>query len=168
MVDRPVARLELDPESRCTPCGLLAAPHPQPRQCVARTDAFSVAHSFNTSLEGWLVVLPRRHVVRVADLDDAEARELGPLLCAVSAALAAVVGCEKTYVIQLAEAPGFNHVHFHVVPRRADLPEELTGVRVFGMLGDGVEPVPEPRQDAICLEVRKLLVAGGVASAPRA
>ena len=41
----------------------------------------------------------------------------------------------KTYVIQLAEAEGFSHVHFHVVPRMADQPDELRGPRIFAMLG---------------------------------
>ena len=58
--------------------------------------------------------------MRVGDLDDDEARELGPLLSDVSAALRDVVGCEKTYV----------------VPRQADLPEAHSGPRVFGLLGD--------------------------------
>ncbi len=39
-----------------------------------------------------------------------------------------------TYVAQFAEAEGFAHGHFHVVPRTADLPAELRGPRVFGLL----------------------------------
>jgi len=138
---------------------------PPPRDRVARTGRFSVAHAFNSSLEGWLVVLPRRRVVRVGDLDDDEARELGPLLSDVSAALRDVVGCEKTYVVQLAESPGYHHVHFHVVPRQADLPEAHRGPRVFGLLGDAVEPVADDRQDAIALAVRERFAAAGAAHA---
>ena len=52
-------------------------------------------------------------------------RRAGAILHQVSAALRAVVGCQKTYVLQLAESGGqFHHVHFHVVPRRADLPDK--------------------------------------------
>jgi diadenosine tetraphosphate (Ap4A) HIT family hydrolase len=35
----------------------------------------------------------------------------------------------------LAEAEGFSHVHFHVVPRMPDQPIELRGPRIFSALG---------------------------------
>jgi diadenosine tetraphosphate (Ap4A) HIT family hydrolase len=151
----PDATLALDDASRCLACPRLALEDPAPRERVVATRHWSVAHAFNTALEGWLVVLPRRHVVAVDQLDAAEAAELGPLLVAVSRALRAVVGCEKTYVIQLAESPGFNHVHVHVVPRRADLPADLAGPRIFGLLGvDDDAVVPEARRDALALAIR--------------
>jgi diadenosine tetraphosphate (Ap4A) HIT family hydrolase len=45
-----------------------------------------------------------------------------------------VLGCQKTYVAQFAEAEGFAHVHFHVVPRPPDLARELRGPRIFQLL----------------------------------
>ena len=50
-----------------------------------------------------------------------------------------MVGCEKTYVALFAEAEGFSHVHFHVVPRMADLDPSLHGPRVFQLLGVGAD-----------------------------
>jgi hypothetical protein len=47
---------------------------------VHRTEHWDVAHAFGTSLEGWLVIVARRHVATVADLDDAAAAELGTLI----------------------------------------------------------------------------------------
>lgn len=101
---------------------------------IVVTANWRIAHAFNTSLEGWLVLLPRRHVTAIDELSDAEAAELGPLLRRASAALRAETGCAKTYVIQFAEAAGFQHVHFHIVPRRSDLSEEHRGPRVFHYL----------------------------------
>ena len=75
-----------------------------------------VAHAFGTSLPGWLVVVPRRHVIALDELTAGEAADLGPLLRALTAAMRAVLGCGKTYVALFAEAEGFEHVHFHVVP----------------------------------------------------
>jgi diadenosine tetraphosphate (Ap4A) HIT family hydrolase len=94
-----------------------------------------VAHAFATALPGWLVVVPRRHVTALDELTPEEAAELGPVLRSVTAALRTVVGCDKTYVALFAEAEGFAHVHFHVIPRHADLPDDLRGPRVFGLLG---------------------------------
>ena len=67
-------------------------------------------------------MLPRRHILALDELSHAEAAALGPLLRAVTAALREVTGCAKTYVALFAEAEGFGHVHFHVVPRRHGVP----------------------------------------------
>ncbi|MEV0354048.1 hypothetical protein AB0H88_50615 [Nonomuraea sp. NPDC050680] len=42
--------------------------------------------------------------------------------------------CEKTYVMQFAELEGFNHVHFHTVPRMADLSADLRGPKILGLM----------------------------------
>ena len=93
-----------------------------------------VAHAINVALRGWLVVMPRRHVTSIAELTEAEAAALGPLLHRVSRALHDVVGCAKTYVMQFAEADGFAHAHFHVVPRMPDLPRQHLGPGIFHYL----------------------------------
>jgi len=161
----PPDLLPLDDAAHCLACPRLTAPDPPPRERIVTTGRWSVAHAFNANLEGWLVVLPVRHVVAVDALDEDEARELGPLLRAVSAALRAVVGCEKTYVLQLAESEGFNHVHFHVVPRRADLPDAYCGTKIFGLLGNAsLDVVDAARMDELALGVRGHLVAAGVAA----
>jgi diadenosine tetraphosphate (Ap4A) HIT family hydrolase len=111
------------------------------RERLAVDESWRVAHAVGTALPGWLVLVPRRHVTTVADLTDAEAAALGFWQVRLSRALRAVVGCVKTYVVQFAEAEGFSHVHFHVIPRMADLPVERRGPAVFGMLG-----VPQAQQ----------------------
>ena len=87
-----------------------------------------------TSLPGWLVMVPRRHVIALDELTAKEAADLGPLLRALAAAILAVLECAKTYVALFAEAEGFEHVHFHVVPRSRDMDPGLRGPRVFGHL----------------------------------
>lgn len=87
------------------------------------------------SLPGWLVLVTRRHIEAVAELTEAESVELGHLLQRTSHALHLTTGCLKTYVIQFAEAAGHPHVHFHVVPRMADQPQDRRGPQIFGYLG---------------------------------
>jgi len=158
-----------DPAAPCSACPRLAALAPPPRERIAATQRWSLAHAFNANLEGWLVLLPIRHVVALHELDEHEAAELGPLLRGASAALRAVVGCAKTYVLQLAESEGFHHVHFHVVPRGRDLPDAYVGSKVFGLLGNpSLDVVAPERMDELALEVRAhLLAAGFVSSADR-
>ncbi|MFJ8857642.1 HIT family protein [Streptomyces sp. NPDC102451] len=111
-----------------------------PRECVVFDELWRVAHAFDTAVPGWLVLLPRRHVTAVHDLTDAEAAALGTWQVKLSRALRSVTGCVKTYVIQFAEAEGFAHAHFHIVPRMPGLPPEQRGAGVFGLLG---RPEPE-------------------------
>lgn len=121
-----------------------------------------MAHAFGTALPGWLVVLPRRHVTALDELTTEEAEELGPLLRAATLALREVTGCEKTYVTLFAEAEGFAHVHFHVVPRYANLDPDLRGPRVFSLLGmDPAQSVPDTLMDQIAAHVAAALATLG-------
>ena len=126
---------------------------------ILRTPNWDVVHAFGTSVEGWLVIVARRHVESVSELTDDEAVGLGTLIRNVSAALHEVVGCAKTYVAQYAEHPEHAHVHFHVIPRAADLPAEGRGPGIFRSLGvPDEDAVPESRRDEIAAAIRRLLV----------
>jgi diadenosine tetraphosphate (Ap4A) HIT family hydrolase len=93
-----------------------------------------VAHAIRCALPGWVVVLPARHVLSLAELTPEEAEPLGPLLTAVSRAVVEVMGCQKVYLALFAEAEAFRHLHIHVIPRQADLADSLRGPRVFDYL----------------------------------
>lgn len=131
-----------------------------PRERIAADRHWRVAHATGSSLPGWLVLLPRRHVTAVAALTDAEAAGLGAWQVRLSRALHEVTGCVKTYVAQFAELPGFQHVHFHVVPRAADLPADRCGPRVFGSLQPAAAPkVTDARMDELALALRRHIQA---------
>ncbi|MFD9330814.1 HIT family protein [Streptomyces sp. NPDC060065] len=135
-----------------------------PRECVAFDQHWRVAHGFNTALPGWLVLLPRRHVTAVHDLTYAEAATLGTWQVKLSRALRDVTGCVKTYVVQFAEAEGFAHVHFHIVPRMAKLPEAQRGPGVFELLRRPEhEQVPADQADHIAHALRTQLLRPGTA-----
>ncbi|WP_353946805.1 HIT family protein [Streptomyces sp. HUAS MG91] len=126
-----------------------------PRERVAHDTHWRVAHSFTSALPGWLVLLPRRHVTAVHDLSDSEAAALGGWQVGASRALREVTGCAKTYVAQFAEADGFAHVHFHIVPRAAELPAAQRGPGVFELLhGPRRGRVSAEQADEIALALR--------------
>jgi diadenosine tetraphosphate (Ap4A) HIT family hydrolase len=126
-----------------------------PREDIVDDDKWRVCHSFNSSLPGWLVLVPRRHITAIHDLDPEESARLGPLIASLSKALNAVMACEKTYVIQFAETEGFAHVHFHVVPRMAEFTDEQRGPNVFSFLGDDKSKwIGTEEMDRIALAVR--------------
>lgn len=129
------------------------------RETVAVDDCWRVAHAFDTALPGWLVLLPLRHVVSIGDLTDAEAAGLGGWQVRLSRALREVTGCQKTYLAQFAEKEGFAHVHFHLVPRMPDQPDDRRGPAVFGYLGVAAgECVSEQRQDELAETLRAHLL----------
>lgn len=129
-----------------------------------RTLSWDVAHAFDTSIEGWIVLVARRHITALADLSEAEAATLGPLIAAVSRALRDTVGCEKTYVVQFAEHPRHRHVHVHVIARPIDLPPEERGPGIFSRLeASPAHRVSEDRMNQIAHDLRRHLHEAGMA-----
>ena len=127
--------------------------------CIHRTQFWDVVHSYNTALPGWLVLVARRHIEAIDELTDEEAAELGILLQRTSLALKEITGCAKTYVMQFAEMAEHPHVHFHVVPRMANLPEERRSTKIFGYLGVSEEErLSEETMNEIAAKVKKILV----------
>jgi diadenosine tetraphosphate (Ap4A) HIT family hydrolase len=126
------------------------------RENVWSADGWNVVHAFDSSLAGWLVVFPARHVEALDELTDEESCTAGRLLRDVSRALKSVTGCVKTYLALFAEAPGCHHLHFHVVPRMTDLSPERQHNAVFAYLNE--EPLSDDERDAIAREVKAALL----------
>jgi diadenosine tetraphosphate (Ap4A) HIT family hydrolase len=145
----------------CFACDQQAAVSPPPREDVMHTDHWRVAHAFNSTLPGWLVLLPTRHVTSFTQLTQEAADELGGLVSRFSSALETVTGCVKTYLMQFSEAEGFSHLHLHLVPRLPDHPEDARGPRVFAYLSeDQARWLPTSERDAIALSLRAALDGG--------
>jgi diadenosine tetraphosphate (Ap4A) HIT family hydrolase len=116
-------------------CGICTADRPPPPGGVIHDDGiWRVEHiAPPIPLLGWLIVAPVRHVTTFADLSDSESAHFGPLAQRVSAALTAALHPVRVYVALFGEGEGFQHIHFHVVPRPPDLAAEFRGPKVFGL-----------------------------------
>jgi diadenosine tetraphosphate (Ap4A) HIT family hydrolase len=143
----------------CYPCAMTSRGDDlPPRERVHAQGGWRIAHAFNSSLPGWLVLVPTRHVTAMHELSVEESEQFGLLARRASLALQQVTGCEKTYLMLFAEAEGFGHLHVHVVPRMADLPDDVRGPRVFAYLGDDESAwLSTEEQDALALELRAAL-----------
>jgi diadenosine tetraphosphate (Ap4A) HIT family hydrolase len=93
-----------------------------------------VDHAYPTALAGWLVIVPRRHVEALHELSAEEFAELAELQRKTALMLRAELGCQKEYMACFAEAAGFTHIHFHVVPRPTELAKELRGPDIFRLI----------------------------------
>jgi diadenosine tetraphosphate (Ap4A) HIT family hydrolase len=132
---------------------------------LAVTDHWRVEQGHPSKVRGWLVVVLRRHAPALHDLTADEWSDLGTVLAAVCQAHRDVVGAEKEYVMQFAEAPGHQHVHVHVVPRLPEWPPELSGPRAMESLGAKVaDPLTleevGPTLHALRRELARRLAAG--------
>jgi diadenosine tetraphosphate (Ap4A) HIT family hydrolase len=117
-----------------------------------------VEHTVGPLGLGTLVVKPLRHVVHVADLDEAESAELGPLLRHTAAAVTTVIQPEQVYVCLWSHAGGAPaHIHFVVQPVT-----EADKTR-FGALGPDLQAamfregaVPGEREiELVCARLRR-------------
>lgn len=143
----------------CTTCELMAKRYQGPLcEHIYEEEHWHVVHAFNTLLPGWLVVIAKRHVSSFAELTEEEAASFGPFLHRVSRALQEVTGAVKTYTALFAEHPEHPHVHFHVVPRMADLPDDKRGRRIFDYLGvPKAEIVPLATRNDLAARLQPLL-----------
>jgi diadenosine tetraphosphate (Ap4A) HIT family hydrolase len=126
---------------------------------IHRTRGWDVAHAYNSFLPGWTVLVARRHIEALDQLTAAEAAEMGPLIRRISMALKEITGCVKTYVIQFAEHADHPHVHFHIVPRMADQPDQFRSTGIFGYLGASEEErVSVEQMERIATRMQALLI----------
>lgn len=143
--------------SNCMTCELIERRdrHESPLwDSIRRTPSWDIVHAFGTTIEGWLVLVARRHITSVAEMADEEAATLGPLIREVSRCLQVVVDCEKTYVVQFAEHQNHPHVHVHVIPRARDLPVEQRGPGIFSRMdASSSEVVSAERMDEIAAQL---------------
>lgn len=116
-------------------------------------------HTFEPiPMVGWLVLKPLRHVESLADLTAEEAAALGPLLRRITQAMNATLTPAKVYAALFAEAVA--HLHIHLIPRAADLPESARGPDIFALLsqaahtGENQGDVDEARRVALAIKQR--------------
>jgi len=143
------------PES-CYACQTSRSPSLPVREEVYRSDDWRVAHAFDSSLPGWLIVLPIRHLSSMGQLTSSAAEELGRLLRALSLVLERRLGATKAYVMFFAEAEGFAHLHVHVVPRMPDQPATERGPNIFARLG-GPDQLSADDRDRVSAQLREAL-----------
>ncbi|MCO6004395.1 hypothetical protein NE236_05315 [Actinoallomurus purpureus] len=149
-----------DPQDSCLTCELLSGTRPLPGGRIHEGSGWVVAHCVGPLGVGTLVVKPVRHVLHVADLDEAESAALGPLLRRTAAAVTEVVRPEQVYVCLWSHAGGVpGHIHFVVQPvTEADM-------RRFGAFGPELQramfragELPEESQvEAVCARLRGVL-----------
>jgi diadenosine tetraphosphate (Ap4A) HIT family hydrolase len=114
-----------------------------------------IEHAYPTRLRGWLVIVLKRHVEALHELSREEFAELSELQALTVRLLHEELGCAKEYMVCFAEAEHFQHIHFHVVAKPRDLPDELKGTKIFTMINiTEAEALPREEIRAFCEKLR--------------
>lgn len=131
----------------CLACDLSAGRVPLPGGLINETDRWRVEHCVGPLGVGTLVVKPKRHVIRVADLTAEEAGEQGPLLRRCAAVVDALLAPAQTYVCLWSHAGGQPvHIHYVVQPITASTLDAfgVHGPRLQAeMFARGEHPAPD-------------------------
>ena len=114
-----------------------------------------IEHAYPARLKGWLVIVLKRHAEALHELTREEFVELGELQALSVSLLHEALGSAKEYAVCFAEKAGFHHVHFHVVARSRDLPDELKGTKIFTVINvTEADALPPEEIKTFCEELR--------------
>jgi diadenosine tetraphosphate (Ap4A) HIT family hydrolase len=110
----------------CFACAANANSELVPGGVIHETRQWLIDHCVGPLGIGTLIVRPKRHITRVAELDDAEVAELGPLLRTAAKVVDELVKPEQVYVWLFSHAAGIPvHVHYVVQPATREAMDEL-------------------------------------------
>jgi ATP adenylyltransferase len=147
----------------CPGCDLLAGRRDVPGGIVHRTPCWAVNHAVGGLNLGTLMVVPREHIVAVADLADDAIAQLGPVLRDTARVVETLCRPEQTYVCSWAHGPAARkHLHIAVQPVTAAVVARYGGLRSerlqAEMLALGDEPAG-PDVERFCDRARELFRA---------
>jgi len=142
--------------TECLSClGLAGNPRLSPGPPIYIGAYWQVEHAYPSNLVGWLVIALRRHAIALHELTSEEFVELGSILELTIRAVHGALGTAKEYAACYAETPGFEHIHFHVVPRAHDMREEFRGAGSFQLLGGSRSEADSTAIRALCESLQK-------------
>jgi diadenosine tetraphosphate (Ap4A) HIT family hydrolase len=115
-----------------------------PGKIIYQGKYWVVDHAYPSQLLGWLVIVLKRHAEALHELTCEEFAELAQILEKTVKTLHEEFKTEKEYISCFAEGENFKHIHVHVMPRMAELADELKGPRIFSLLKeDDTKAVPK-------------------------
>lgn len=107
------------------------------------TDNFALVPSLGSLVPGWLMAIPRRHILSMASLTHEEANELGEIIRLACGTLKDTFGVAPTIFEHGASQNnqlvgcGIDHAHLHIVPLDFDLAEIATQHGIWSVLERG-------------------------------
>jgi diadenosine tetraphosphate (Ap4A) HIT family hydrolase len=104
----------------CFACEVNAGRERAPGGTIYEDDHWLADHGVSRLVRGYVVLKPKRHVHELADLLPSEATTMGIAAQKLLAAMRMSLDTERIYICSFAET--LHHLHFHILPRYADMP----------------------------------------------
>jgi diadenosine tetraphosphate (Ap4A) HIT family hydrolase len=104
----------------CIGCDVNAGRTAPPGGVIASDGVWQADHEITPLVRGYVIVKPLRHVHELADINEDEADRMGRFLARLHSAMRSALATERIYVCSFAET--VHHLHFHLIPRYADMP----------------------------------------------
>lgn len=125
---------------------------------ILESEYWVVEHAYPCALAGWLVIVLKRHCEEFHKLTEEEFLDLSKVQHSVIKGMHTYFQSEKEYIFCFAEAKGFKHIHFHVVPKTAAFDPQYMGAKVFHYLKAPKEDwIPEQEVAMICQDLKNLI-----------
>jgi len=106
---------------------------PEAKRALFENELWYVRHMDPPyGVAGWMMLISQRHVAGPAHFDDRETASFGPTLRHLTRVLERVTGALRIYTAALGES--YPHLHAHMVPRYAQMPNDAKAFGVFDLL----------------------------------
>ena len=109
-------------------------------QRIFESKYWIVEHMSPCAIKGWVVVALKRHCAALHELTTDEYMDFAHIAKTTCLIMNYLQNSEKEYVMQFAESERFGHVHFHIISRLHDWPQELKGTNIFNALNSSICP----------------------------
>lgn len=141
----------------CLPClSISGEQRISPAPFIHEGTYWIVDHAYPTTMKGWLVIVPRRHVYALHELSKEEFTELAEIQYKLAQVMHSYPHIQKEYMMCFAESEQFHHVHIHFVGKPHDLPAELLGPRIFAALQvDAQRAIPPEELSVLCADLKE-------------
>jgi diadenosine tetraphosphate (Ap4A) HIT family hydrolase len=124
-----------------------------PAKLVYQDELWSVRHSDETNILGYLILQSRRHILDLSEATEEEASSYGSVLCELMSSIRKTIDCERIYTFSLAEM--VPHFHVHLIPRTGYMPRIFRG---RGVMSYPLQPVADPHLvESTCDRLRRQL-----------
>ena len=101
---------------------------------LLKTKYWRLIHKRQSPVLGWLVLTLDYHKKSLVDLTHEEWNELTIIFPNLINILKIVCQAEKVYITHFAEKPGYEHVHWHIIPISKSHLKQYRGPKIFSML----------------------------------